>query len=71
MEHLRACDVLAAEHYPLALADQPVMANVRFDAPYGVEKARKFCASQVSLPIHPYLTREEVDQVAAACNAWE
>lgn len=71
MEHLGVCGVLAAEHYPYALADQPVMTNVSFDAPYGVDNAREFCASQVSLPIHPYLTWDEVDQVAAACNSWD
>jgi dTDP-3-amino-3,4,6-trideoxy-alpha-D-glucose transaminase len=71
MLRMREKEVSTAEHYPSTLADQPVMSSVSFAAPYGVEKARGFCAEQVSLPIHPYLSDDEVEQVAAACNAWE
>ncbi len=32
--------------------------------------ARRICASEVSLPIHPYLTDQEVARVIDAVNAW-
>jgi dTDP-3-amino-3,4,6-trideoxy-alpha-D-glucose transaminase len=71
LQHLRARGVMAAEHYPTVLADQPALKGIALQAPLGLEKARAFCTSQVSLPIHPYLTFEEVAEVAMACNSWE
>lgn len=71
LAHLRASGVAGSEHYPQALGDQPVMSRVKFEAPCGLQRAREFCASQVSLPIHPYLTREEIERVATVCNAWK
>jgi dTDP-4-amino-4,6-dideoxygalactose transaminase len=32
--------------------------------------ARQICASEISLPIHPYLTDEEVARVIDAVNAF-
>jgi dTDP-4-amino-4,6-dideoxygalactose transaminase len=39
------------------------------EAPGGYENARRLCASEVSLPIHPYLTAGEVEEVIAAVNS--
>jgi dTDP-4-amino-4,6-dideoxygalactose transaminase len=33
-----------------------------------LEHARRIAAREVSLPIHPYLTDEEVECVIGACN---
>ncbi|HYP09063.1 MAG TPA: DegT/DnrJ/EryC1/StrS family aminotransferase [Bryobacteraceae bacterium] len=71
MSHMRDHGIVTAEHYPFALADQPAMTSTPYEAPLGLEVSRAFCASQVSLPIHPYLTDAQVDTVIAACNAWE
>lgn len=58
-----------AIHYPVAIPDQKALAGVPYETPGGYENARRLCASQVSLPIHPYLTDDEVAQVIAAVNA--
>jgi dTDP-4-amino-4,6-dideoxygalactose transaminase len=42
---------------------------VPFEAPGGYENARRLCASEISLPIHPYLNDSEVAEVIAAVNA--
>ena len=71
MEHLRAAGVQPAEHYPVIIPDQPVMAHTVFECADDCATARRIAASEVSLPIHPYLTDEEVARVSDAVNEWE
>ncbi len=70
MEHLKTAGVQPAEHYPVIIPDQPVMVHAVFDLADDCANARKFAASEVSLPIHPYLTDEEVARVIEVVNAW-
>jgi len=76
LEFLRAQSVGAGEHYPLPIFDQPALAKPEGDPiPHevvdGCQRAVHFCASEVSLPIHPYLTDREVAMVIEACNEWK
>ena len=57
-------------HYPIAIPDQKALGDVPFEAPDGYENARRLCASEVSLPMHPYLTDGEVAEVIAAVNSF-
>jgi dTDP-3-amino-3,4,6-trideoxy-alpha-D-glucose transaminase len=68
LEYFRAQGIGVAEHYPTAIPDQPAMTGVNWlgDTP----GARRFCASQISLPVHPYLDETEVARVIDACNRW-
>jgi dTDP-3-amino-3,4,6-trideoxy-alpha-D-glucose transaminase len=70
MEHLKTLGVQPAEHYPVIIPDQPVMAHTVFDFADDCATARRIAASEVSLPIHPYLTGEEVARVIEVVNAW-
>jgi dTDP-3-amino-3,4,6-trideoxy-alpha-D-glucose transaminase len=70
MEHLKTSGVQPAEHYPVIIPDQPVMAHAVFDLAGDCATARRFAASEVSLPIHPYLAGEEVARVIEVVNAW-
>jgi dTDP-4-amino-4,6-dideoxygalactose transaminase len=70
MEWLHRHEIGCAEHYPIALPDQPAMASVEFRVAGPLDRARQFCRSEVSLPIHPYLTEAEVERVTEVCNAW-
>jgi len=70
IEHLKASGIAAGVHYPTAIPDQPAMASVTFEMADPCALARQICASEVSLPIHPYLTDEEVDRVVDAMNAF-
>ena len=56
-------------HYPVAVPDQKALRGVPFEAPGGYEIARRLCASEVSLPIHPYLDDAEVAEVIAMVNS--
>jgi len=69
--HLKAAGIEAAEHFPVPLFDQPAMAAARYEASGLCPNALRFCGSEVSLPLHPFLAEEECDRVIAACNAWE
>ncbi len=72
MAYLKARHVGAGEHYPIAIPDQKAIANAHIEiAPTGIECARRFCRSQISLPVHPYLTDAEVSSVIEAVNGWE
>jgi dTDP-4-amino-4,6-dideoxygalactose transaminase len=71
LEYLKSRMISASEHYPMAIPDQNAMGGVSFEIiPSGIERARTFCRSQVSLPIHPYLTDAEVSQVIETVNQW-
>jgi dTDP-3-amino-3,4,6-trideoxy-alpha-D-glucose transaminase len=68
--HLRSRDVMTGEHYPIAIPDQLAMAAVAHESDGELSRARMHCRTEVSIPIHPYLTDDEVDAVVDACNAW-
>lgn len=70
LAHLTASGVGASIHYPVAIPDQPALGGVAFEAAGALPVARWLCASEVSLPIHPYLSDGEVEQVIAAVNRW-
>ncbi len=73
MAHLKAQDVLSAVHYPRLIPDQPALRSGG-ETPRvlgSLENARRFADFELSLPIHPYLTGEEIDRVIAACNSWK
>jgi dTDP-4-amino-4,6-dideoxygalactose transaminase len=57
-------------HYPIAIPDQKALRGVPFEAPGDYENARRLCASEVSLPIHPYLDDAEVAEVIGAVNSF-
>ena len=69
LEYLKANGIAPGEHYPIAIPDQPAMASAGRED-HGCAVARMLCASEVSLPIHPYLTEEEVQHVVNTCNRW-
>jgi dTDP-3-amino-3,4,6-trideoxy-alpha-D-glucose transaminase len=70
MEHLRSRGVGCGEHYPFIIPDQPAIAHVAFEFADDCSNARRVAASEVSLPIHPFLTDQEVTQVIDAVNSW-
>jgi dTDP-3-amino-3,4,6-trideoxy-alpha-D-glucose transaminase len=68
--HMRAAGVETGEHYPVAVFDQPALRGVPCEVVGDCSRAIRFCASQVSLPVHPYLADSEVAAVLSAVNDW-
>ncbi len=58
--------VVVGRHYPVLCPDQPAVSGVglRVDA---LPTARQIAERELSLPMHPYLTDEEVERVIEAC----
>jgi dTDP-3-amino-3,4,6-trideoxy-alpha-D-glucose transaminase len=71
VRHLRERGVSAGMHYPCLIPDQRALQERRFEVAGELTRARRFADSEVSLPIHPFLTDAEVDRVIEVCNGWE
>jgi len=70
IEHLRARGIAAGEHYPLCIFEQEALGEAPFEFGSPCDNALRLTRSEVSLPMHPFLTREETSAVAEACNTW-
>lgn len=71
MAHLGKSGVQAGIHYPKLIHHQKAMTQRGSVLCCGdLPKAQEFADCEVSLPIHPYLSDSEVDQVIAAVNGW-
>lgn len=57
---LMNAEIPTAVHYPLPLNKQPAVADERAVLPNGDRAAQQV----ISLPMHPYLTRDQIDQIA-------
>lgn len=68
--HGAARGVSTGVHYPIAIPDQRALAGIDVEEAGDLFRARRWCASEVSLPIHPWLTDAEVDRVIEACDSW-
>ena len=71
MRYLRAKEITTGEHYPVVIPDQRALLDVPHEVAGSCATARAIAASEVSLPIHPYLHDDEVEQVIDACNRWD
>jgi dTDP-4-amino-4,6-dideoxygalactose transaminase len=65
--HLAARGIETLIHYPVAIPRQPALAGVE---PAECPVATRACDEVVSLPLHPALGPEHVDDVAAAIHAF-
>ncbi|HUQ93968.1 MAG TPA: DegT/DnrJ/EryC1/StrS family aminotransferase [Bryobacteraceae bacterium] len=70
MSYLRNNEVSSGEHYPTPIPSQRALQGVAHLILDGCETANEICRSEVSLPIHPYLTEAEVSHVIEVVNAW-
>lgn len=70
LDWLRGRGILAGEHYPILIPDQDTLAGVNSVCFGGLDRARTLAMTEVSLPIHAYMTDAEVDAVLAAIHEW-
>jgi dTDP-3-amino-3,4,6-trideoxy-alpha-D-glucose transaminase len=70
LEHLKASGVTAGIHYPIAIPDQPALQHAAYELADDCVAARRFCSTEVSLPMHPYLADSDVATAARAINGW-
>lgn len=67
--HMKSMGVQTGEHYPLALNEQEALRNVPWSGE--TPKAHLFARSELSLPVHPFLTGDEVSRVIEAANSFK
>ena len=67
---LKSNGVMAGEHYPVIIPDQEAMRSATHEVIGDCARARRIADTEVSLPIHPYLSDEEIAQVIGVCNQW-
>jgi dTDP-3-amino-3,4,6-trideoxy-alpha-D-glucose transaminase len=65
--HLKARGIETLIHYPIPISRQPAFAD---QEPADCPVADRVCREVVSLPLHPGLTRQTVQEVAAALNGF-
>ncbi|HMH01265.1 MAG TPA: DegT/DnrJ/EryC1/StrS aminotransferase family protein [Terriglobales bacterium] len=70
-EHLRTQGIQSAVHYPILIPDQSALGGQPFIVEGDLTNARGFAAREVSLPIHPFMSDDDVQRVVAACNTWQ
>jgi dTDP-3-amino-3,4,6-trideoxy-alpha-D-glucose transaminase len=72
-EHLKDRGVASGVHYPRLISAQPALRDAGQPlAPAGtVPCADSFADTEVSLPLHPYLTEHDCARVVDACNTWK
>ena len=68
LEQLASKGIKSLIHYPVLCHHQQAIAEHRLD-PGGLPSAIKHSENCISLPIHPFLSDAEIDQVVNACNA--
>jgi dTDP-3-amino-3,4,6-trideoxy-alpha-D-glucose transaminase len=68
-EHLRKSGIESAVHYPRIIPDQKALPlGIGHDVAAEVSTARNLAASEISIPIHPFLEDSEVEAVIRALN---
>jgi dTDP-4-amino-4,6-dideoxygalactose transaminase len=69
-EHLTAQGIQSAVHYPTLIPDQPALRAQSHSIDGELTNAHLFAEKEVSLPIHPFMSKDDVERVVAACNTW-
>jgi dTDP-4-amino-4,6-dideoxygalactose transaminase len=70
LSYMRSKGILCGEHYPIPIPDQRALEGTQWEIATPLDHARRIAKGEVSLPIHPYLTDEEVGRVIEAVNEW-
>jgi dTDP-3-amino-3,4,6-trideoxy-alpha-D-glucose transaminase len=71
MAHLKAQDIQCGIHYPIIIPDQKAIAHATQYRQQGAfTVARSFAEHEVSLPINPFMTDDEMNRVIASINSW-
>jgi dTDP-4-amino-4,6-dideoxygalactose transaminase len=66
-ERVKLCGVSVDRHYPLVCPDQPAARSLGSSAGGPLPVARRLAACELSLPMNPHLTDDEVERVIEAC----
>lgn len=71
MAHLASAQITVGVHYPITIPDQKALASLESARNAQISEARELALSEVSLPIHPFLSPDDIQRVTRACNLWK
>jgi dTDP-3-amino-3,4,6-trideoxy-alpha-D-glucose transaminase len=71
-DHLEAGEIISAIHYPSIIPEQEALRTlpVYSFTPKPINAAR-IARCELSLPVHPFLSEEEIRTVIDVCNRWQ
>jgi dTDP-4-amino-4,6-dideoxygalactose transaminase len=69
MKHLQQNDIQCGIHYPIPIELTKPFSS--YGKIYNNEKTRAFAEEIVSLPIHPFMSNEDISRVCEAINRWK
>lgn len=72
-KYLHQFGIQSATHYPILITDQAALLeqNISFHIATPLTQAKYFVDHELSLPIHPYLSDNDIERVVLACNSWQ
>jgi dTDP-4-amino-4,6-dideoxygalactose transaminase len=68
--HLADCGIETALHYPRLITEQPFLAHQGVKTKGSLQRATRLAHQEVSLPIHPWMSDAEQNQVLEALRTW-
>lgn len=71
MAHLNKHNIQSGVHYPRLIPDQDAMRGRGQGASGSFPTAQRLSKTSLSLPIHPYLSQNEAEQVIQVVNSWQ
>lgn len=70
LDDIKTQDIQAAVHYPTLINNQPALTDYPFHVAGKLDNAESIARAEVSLPIHPYLSTDDVTRVVEFVNKW-
>lgn len=70
IQHLKQQNIAALQHYPVPIHHQPPCKNIRQD-PAGLRTVERHASQCVSIPCHPHLTDQDINNVIHVVNSYE
>ena len=76
INYLKQNGIASGIHYPILIPDQPIFFNseksdLKYEIYGKLTNAKYFSLQEVSIPIHPFLTPDEIEKVILVCNEWK
>lgn len=68
--HLKQRGIMSGVHYPVIIPKQRALLSIGIDAIPALPSAQRFADCELSIPIHPYLSDDEVGEVISAVEDW-
>lgn len=68
--HLKEHGVLTGLHYPKLIPDQVAMKSTEFHVVGHLTRAQHFAVAEVSIPLHPFMSDDDVTRVIDAVNSF-